>query len=235
MTLGIMQPYFMPYLGYLALIKQVDHFILIDTVQFIRHGWIERNQILNLNGESMYIKVPLKKYHQKTRIKDIKINNSYKWQDKILAQLVHYKKHAPYYYDVTFFLKQIFNYQATSITDFNFIVLKEILRYLYLDTPITIWSKMQIDIQEVNAPDEWALNICKAMNADRYINPIGGKSFFNLNKYSESNIELKFLEYIPEPYEQFNNDFVPFLSIIDVMMFNDKDRIRIMLDNIILE
>ena len=96
MRLGIMQPYFFPYIGYISLIKNVDKFILLDDVQFIRHGWIERNRILKPTGGWQYISVPLEKHGQKIAIKDIKINNSQQWKSKIISQLTYYKK-APYY------------------------------------------------------------------------------------------------------------------------------------------
>ena len=97
MRLGIMQPYFMPYLGYFSLIKNTDEFILFDTVQFIRHGWIERNRILKPSGGWQYFQVPIiKENGRETVIKNVRINNSENWKSKILAQLQHYKKKAPY-------------------------------------------------------------------------------------------------------------------------------------------
>ena len=97
MKLGIMQPYFFPYIGYFSLIKHTDDFILLDTVQFIRHGWIERNRILKPSDGWQYIMVPLKKHSRETLIKNIEINNEQQWKEKILAQLQHYKKQAPYF------------------------------------------------------------------------------------------------------------------------------------------
>ena len=91
MKVAIMQPYFFPYLGYFGLINHTEKFILFDTVQFIRHGWIERNRILKPMEDWQYIAVPLKKHSQKTLIKDIEINNSIDWKNKIFAQLTHYK------------------------------------------------------------------------------------------------------------------------------------------------
>ncbi len=97
MTLGINQPYFLPYLGYFSLINLVDEFILFDTVQFIRHGWIERNRILKPGFGWQYVSVPLIKAKRETIIKDMLINNEIAWQDKLIAQLIHYKKRAPYF------------------------------------------------------------------------------------------------------------------------------------------
>ncbi len=232
MKLAIMQPYFFPYLGYFSLIQLADEFIFFDTPQYIRHGWIERNRILKLDGESLYIKVALQKHKRETAIKDIVINNEVNWQAKIKAQLDSYKKKASYYPQVMEMLDKIFSKQYLSIVDLNFEILSTICDFLEINTPIKIWSKMKVDIEEANAPDEWALNICKALKADTYFNPIGGMAFFDRNKYKIAGIDLKFMEFIPTAYDQLGNDFVPNLSIIDVLMFNDKDSVRLMLDNI---
>lgn len=233
--IAIMQPYFFPYLGYFALIKHSDQFILFDTPQFIRHGWIERNQILKQDGTPMYIKVPLKKHSRDTIIKDIQINHNENWRSKIIAQLVPYKKRAPYYKEVVELLKNIFELDTDNIVEFNHHSLKEVCSYLNIETPITIWSEMNVEIEEATAPDEWALNICKALNVDEYYNPTGGMSFFDREKYTQAGVELSFLEYLPNEYKQFSDQFVPFLSIVDVMMYNDNEKINKMLNNIILK
>ncbi|MBC3757747.1 WbqC family protein [Hyunsoonleella sp. SJ7] len=232
MKLGIMQPYFMPYLGYIGLVNYVDHFILFDTPQFIRHGWIERNQILKLDGEPMYIKVPLIKHSRNTSIKDVSINNRINWKDKILAQLSHYKKRAPHYSSVIKMLDSIFEYDYESIVDLNYKALSEVCSYLDIKTPISIWSEMDIEIESVNSPDEWALNICKALNADSYYNPPGGRSFFDIEKYDKAGVKLNFLEVNQRSYKQFSEGFVPYLSIIDTLMFCDKEEIRLILNDL---
>lgn len=229
MTVAIMQPYFLPYIGYFQLIACVDEFILFDTPQFIRHGWIERNNILKLDGEPSYIKVPLNKHNRNTSINNVTINNSISWQNKLFAQLTHYKKKAPHYVQTLDLLNTILNLKTNSIVELNYHALNVVCRYLDIKTPIKVWSKMNIEIQDVNAPDEWALEICKALGATHYINPIGGQSFFDVTKYHESNIKINFLESRPIPYKQFTTEFEPFLSIVDVLMFNSKEEIKQML------
>lgn len=226
MKIAIMQPYFFPYLGYFQLINEVDLFILFDIPQFIRHGWIERNNILKPNGEKLYIKVPLKKHHRNTAIKDVFINNEIPWRNKIFAQLVPYKKKAPYYFETIKLLNKCFKKETESIVDLNFIILKEVSKCLEIDTKIKILSKINLDIGKVTAPDEWALQICKALNYKEYVNPIGGKNFFNVEKYELEKIEVKFLESHSESYQQFGNRFSPCLSIIDVLMFCGKEKIK---------
>ena len=125
MRLGIMQPYFMPYIGYFSLIKHTDLFILFDTVQFIRHGWIERNRVLKQNEGWQYVKVPLIKDNGRdTVIKDVRINNSENWKERMLSQLQHYKKTAPFYYKVIGLLKDIFSEDFDEIVTLNKVALE---------------------------------------------------------------------------------------------------------------
>lgn len=231
MKIGIMQPYFFPYIGYISLIKNVDYFILFDPVQFIRHGWIERNRILKPNEGWQYIGVPLEKHHLDTKISDIKIKNDPNWRKKILSQLEHYKKRATYYQQVLSLINEALNIETDSIVKLNEHALKTICNYLDIETPIHIFSEMNLDIETPKAPDEWALHTCKAMDGvTEYWNPPGGISFFDKKKYDQAGIKLLFQQVELEPYNQKRTTFEPGLSIIDVMMFNSKEQIKAMLD-----
>lgn len=233
MKLGIMQPYFMPYIGYFSLIKHSDRFILFDTVQFIRHGWIERNRILKPNGGWQYIQVPIIKADGRdTIIKDVLINNKENWKEKILAQLQHYKKKAPNYFSVVKLLKEIFSQDYTDITHLNQTSLETICKYIGFEKKIEVFSELNLQIEEAKAPDEWALNICKAIGgADEYWNPTGGIAFFERNKYENAGIKLFFQKVELEEYKQTEESFEPGLSIIDVLMFNSPEVVNEMLDN----
>lgn len=233
MKLGIMQPYFFPYLGYISLIKHTDEFLLFDTVQFIRHGWIERNRILKQNGEWQFISVPLQKHHLETKIMDIKVNNSINWQEKLLAQLVHYKKRASFYFETIEVIKIGLAEKTDSITKLNYNILDAVCTYLKIPFNCSIFTERNIPIEPVNAPDEWALNICKALGYKEYWNPPGGQAFFDNSKYEQLGIKLVFQEIKPSVYKQFGDieKFESNLSIIDVMMFNSVEEINSMLDN----
>ncbi len=236
MKIAIMQPYFLPYIGYFCLIKHTEKFILFDPVQFIRHGWIERNRILKPDGDIQYIAVPLTKHDSDCLIKDIKIKNEEDWRNKILSQLVHYKKKAPYYDQTIEVLKKAFDIETDSIVKLNEHVLKTICDYLNINCDLEIFSEMNLVIETPNAPDEWALNICKALgNIKDYINPPGGVEIFDKKKYINSNINLRFLKSNLPYYSQRRGleNFEPGLSIVDVMMFNDPQKINQMLDDYI--
>jgi hypothetical protein len=230
MKVAIMQPYFFPYIGYIQLINAVDEFILFDTVQFIRHGWIERNRLIQRDGKEFYVKVPLEKKSRNTLIKDTKINQSIEWKEQILAQLTHYKKKAPFYQSVVNLVNEALNIDTNSIVNLNNHSLLQICKYLDINTPIRVWSEMGIRIEEAKNPDEWALNICREIGAKEYINPFGGLDFFDRTKYLKQNIDIKFLESDDIIYKQFPNiEFKPWLSILDVLMFNSVDEVKLLL------
>lgn len=231
MRLGIMQPYFFPYLGYFSLIKHADLFILFDTPQFIRHGWIERNRILKPDVGWMYVSVPLIKHELQTPIKDVKIDNSQDWRHKLLAMLTHYKKRAPYYAQTLSVLESVLDVNTDSIVALNKAALEAVCRYLGINTQIAVFSEMALEIEPVEAPDEWALNICRALGADEYWNPPGGEAFFDPEKYARNKVKLLFHRQTLSFYSQRRgqDNFEPGLSILDVMMFNSPEAINQML------
>lgn len=232
MKVGIMQPYFAPYIGYISLIKHTQRFILFDVVQFIRHGWIERNRILKQTEGWLYIQVPLNKFSRDILIKDVSINNNINWKDKIFAQLIPYKKKAPFYAAVIELLRNVFAKEFDSIVDLNRELLLAICQYLNIGGAIEVFSKMDLQIDKAQAPDEWALHICKKLGSNvTYINPIGGMEFFDRKKYENNGVNLQFQKMTIAAYSQRREGFEPGLSIIDVMMFNSKDEINKMLDN----
>jgi hypothetical protein len=231
MKIGIMQPYFFPYVGYYSLIKYTDYWIVFDEVQFIRHGWIERNRILKPNEGWQYIQTPVVKHPRNMLIKDIEIRNNELWREKIIAQLQHYKKKAPNYDKVIKLISEALALETNSIVELNVNILVVTCSYLGIDFKFDIFSKMQLEIDNVKAPDEWALNISSALGATEYVNPPGGKSFFDSKKYKEKDIKLTFLLNKINTYNQKRTPFEGGLSIIDLLMFNSIEEVNCMIDN----
>lgn len=232
MRLGIMQPYFFPYLGYYSLAKKTDLFILFDTVQFIRHGWIERNRILKPVEGWQYIAVPLEKNTITISINEAKIRKTEDWKNKIYRQIEHYKKRAPYYSQTIEVIKDALNIETDSIVKLNENVLKVTCDYFGISLNIEIFSEMNLQIEKVNHPGEWALNIAKAMSASEYLNPTGGVEIFQPEQFKKAGIGLSFIGNNLAPYRQGRSTFEPGLSIIDVMMFNDTRQINDLIDDI---
>ena len=229
MVLGIMQPYFFPYLGYFSLIANTDHFIFFDTPQYKRRSWMNRNRILNSNGEPAYITVPIHKVPQKTAIMDIKVDYSSDWRFSMVARMLHYKKFAPNYNLIIELFQSLMSKEYHSLAELNIETTVAVCKFLGINTTFETFSKMNLDIEEVSAPDEWALNITKKLGYKTYRNPPGGLDFFDRKKYADVGLKIDFLQPTLHSYEQMIGKFEPWLSIIDVMMFNSPVEIMGML------
>ena len=223
MRLAIMQPYFFPYIGYWQLIHAVDCFVLFDDAQYIRHGWINRNRILKPGGGWQYILAPLRKHEVTESIKNVIVHPDKKWKDLILAQLAHYKKKARYFDETIELVREVlFSNNEQSIALINFAIINKLCVYLDIKKEIILSSEQNYDYAHVGDAGEWALRISEQIGASEYINPAAGSGLFDREKFSASNIRLSFLNTEEIDYPQ-RGDFEPFLSIIDVLMFNGNE------------
>ena len=220
MRIGIMQPYFFPYLGYFQLIKSVDRFIFFDDVQYIRHGWLNRNRILKPGEGWQFIIASLKNHKQAELIRNINLQPGEEWKQKITRQLMHYKKKAKYYDETMQLLSVCFDTTETNIAKFNAYSVKMICAHLQIPFKAEISSEMNFDYSNVKDAGEWALRMCEQLKAEEYINPPSGKDLFEAAKFTESNIKLTFLSPVLDAYDQKRKKFESGLSIIDVLMFN---------------
>jgi len=235
MKLAIMQPYFFPYIGYFQLIKATNHFVFFDISQYERKSWMNRNRIINLKESFTYITVPIVKAEQKTALNQIKIDNSQDWRKFIMRQLDVYRKRAPYFNVVTELIKSILDESNDFLYELNINSVVKCCEYLGLLLECDICSKLSFDIPNDCEPDEWALYYTKRMNYNTYVNAPGGASFFDVSKYKNEGIDIKFIKPTLTPYIQKIGRFEAGLSIIDVMMFNDVKTIHKMLGEYSLE
>jgi hypothetical protein len=232
MRVAIMQPYFFPYIGYFSLIKYCDKFIFFDTVQFIRHGWINRNRILSKDKGWTYITVPVKKHLRSAAIKDVEISYNGDWRNRMLGQLNNYKKIAPYYRPVISFIKDCFAESFGTISELNIYFIEKTCHYIGIEIDTSVFSEMNLLLGDIQGPGDWALEIAKALKADEYVNLPGGRELFGKAKFNKQGTVLCFMEHNLNSYDQKRQVFEPALSIIDVMMFNDKKEINRMLDDV---
>ncbi|RTR36367.1 glycine transferase [Robertmurraya yapensis] len=231
MKLGIMQPYFFPYIGHFQLIKHVDMWVVFDDVQYIRHGWINRNRILHPSEGWQYIGFPVSKKSYKQEIKNVKISNGMDWRKKILNQLQHYKNKAICYETTMDIINDSIKLETDNISELNMNIMKNVCEYLDIDTRFIISSQASFNYDSIENAGDWALEISSQLGANEYINPINGKQLFSEEKFNNSGIKLSF--FLPNniEYNQIGlRDFISHLSIIDTMMFCSKDEIKDMLN-----
>jgi len=227
MTLAIMQPYFLPYIGYMQLMNAVDAFVLYDDVAFINRGWINRNRIL-VNGKDFLFTIPLKDASQNRPIREIALGDDPKWRGKLLKTFEQSYRKAPYYGTVFPMLEKMVNCDVQTVAELIQVSLEQLNAYLELPTRL-IPSSTQYQNGELKGQDR-ILDICRQEGATRYINPIGGQELYDRNRFTQEGIELYFIQSQRVEYPQFGQPFVPWLSIADVLMFNDKTRVKELLN-----
>ncbi len=232
MTIAIMQPYFFPYIGYWQLIQAVDTFVVYDNIQFTKKGWFHRNNIL-LNGKKSLFTIPIKNDHYSLAVRDRMLSDdSAKRIERIIVQIENRYMQAPYFNEVFPLIKDIFNFNEKNLFDYIYNSIQRVVGYLEIDTKIILSSTLDIDHQLKSVEKVIAIN--KILHADHYINAIGGQELYNKDSFFVEGITLNFLNTEIVEYKQFNNEFVPYLSIIDIMMFNSKDEIKEMLSRYVL-
>ncbi len=222
-----MQPYFLPYIGYLQLLKAVDKFVVYDDVNFIMRGWINRNNIL-VNGKPHLFTIPLKDASQNKLIRDVRISADEQWKKKLLKTISQSYQKAPFYSTVFPLVEKITYFETDKISELAVNALIAIKNYL--DIPTEIVSSSAVYGNSDLKAQERILDICKREKAERYLNPSGGKELYSKEKFDAHDIALFFIQSKPVIYTQFSNDFVPWLSILDVLMFNEPHTVNDLLD-----
>jgi hypothetical protein len=217
-----MQPYFFPYIGYYQLIQAVDQFIVYDNIQYTKKGWINRNRFLR-NGKDITFTVPLRNDSDFLNIKDREISADFK-KDKLLNQIRDAYRRAPYFAQTFPLVEQIVRHKESNLFRFIYNSIVKTCDYFRIDTKIVISSNVPIDHSLKN--QDKVLALCESVGATTYVNAIGGMTLYSKDTFRDKGIVLKFIKSKPFEYQQFGNEFVPWLSIIDVMMFNPLDRIE---------
>jgi hypothetical protein len=225
---AIMQPYFMPYIGYWQLIHSVDEFVVYDNIEYTKKGWFNRNRILDGDHDRLFT-LPIKKDSDHLPVDQrFLANDSQKEISRILRIIQTTYRKAPNFAAAYPIVESCFLYDEKNLFKYIHHSLQTVCDYLGIDTKITVSSTVDIDHSLRGAQKVKA--ICLATNTDIYINAIGGIELYDEPDFKASGVDLKFIKARKVEYKQFDNPFVPWLSIIDVMMFNDKEVIRQMLD-----
>lgn len=219
-----MQPYLFPYLGYFQLISAVDTFILSDDLQYVKQSWINRNRVL-INGQVQFITFPLKKDNYFRRINERVLSDDFPLRmERMLKTLSQTYARAPCFKAAFPLIERIIRQPDTNLARYNEHSLREICKYLGIGTPLVRSSALAID-PALDAQSR-VIESVRRLDGDAYINPIGGTSLYDFDYFEHNGIALNFLRMDDIRYCQYRDEFVPSLSIIDVMMFNDAAHIR---------
>jgi hypothetical protein len=228
MRLGIMQPYFFPYLGHFALIANVDAWVVFDITQYTPKTWINRNLVLHPSSGANWVSVPLKHASTSIKIHEARVLNGAATAESILGKLSHYRRKAPYSRQVEQIVKATFAAEGIddSLASLNVAGLDAVCAYLGIPFQRTICSKMNLPLPDHLGPGEWAPTIASLLGAATYVNPIGGRALFKVEDFEKRGVKLEFLKTESFAYETGRFDFIPNLSILDVLMWNGPEVVR---------
>lgn len=244
MKLAIMQPYFMPYIGYFQAISAVDKYILYSNLNFIKESWMNRNRVLMRDGKIVTITVPLKSKSSYSMIYDVEIDNSKPWKEKMLKtiQMCYSKK--PFYKEIFDLLNSMLTPEYTHLKDLNNSTIVSISHYLDIQTVIDVDNSRFLDMEKgmVNIEEDYSdlsyllktkpirkvarvIEMCRREGSNDFYNAIGGQELYSKEEFKQYDIRLNFVRTNNIEYRQDSKkgEFVPNLSIIDVLMNNGKD------------
>ena len=222
MKVAIMQPYFFPYVGYFQLIGAVDLFIVYDNIKYTKKGWINRNRMLQ-SGKDVMFSLPLRSDSDSLDIRDRALASDFN-RDKFLNQLRGAYSRAPNFAEAFPMLERAVRHEDANLFAYLHQALIRTCKHLGLTTPIRISSTVEIDHGLKN--QDKVIGLAKAVGATTYVNAIGGLDLYDRETFKANGLGLEFIRSSPFEYQQFGDPFVPWLSIIDVLMFNPLASVR---------
>jgi hypothetical protein len=221
MKLAIMQPYFFPYIGYYQLIAAVDQFIVYDNIKYTKKGWINRNRML-LNGKDAVFSLPLKKGADSLNVVNRDLATDFD-RNKLLNLIKGAYMGAPEFEATYPVIERIVLCKETNLFAYIHHSITQMCKHLEIFTEIKISSNLPIN-HELKGQNK-VLALCKESGINTYINAIGGIELYERDEFQTQGIDLQFIKAHPFEYQQFGQPFVPWLSIIDVLMFNPLDQV----------
>lgn len=213
MKVAIHQPHYLPWPGYFNKIIKCDIFVFLDDVQYKKNEWQNRNRIKSAKG-AIWLTIPVH-YRFGQKINEVEIDNKIFWEkDHIKTIKINYQK-SPFFKDFFPVIEELLSKRYNKLVDINIASVETILRYLGIERKIIRSSIFKV---EENKTDR-LVSICKKLSADIYISGIGAKEYLEEKKFEKENIKVEFQNYSTPIYTQMYGEFIPNLSIID-MIFN---------------
>jgi hypothetical protein len=218
-----MQPYFMPYIGYWQLVTAVDRMIVLDDVAFIRRGWINRNRIL-VAGAAHRFSLPLRQASQNRPINQIELATDAGWWQRFRSTLAQSYRRAPFYEETLAVLEPILSEGRGPLLPFLLHSLRSVSAHLDIRTPLVAASV--VDPEHRQRGQERILGLCRHEGAAAYLNLPGGRTLYDPLRFRDAGMELRFLVPRERPYAQLGGGWIPWLSIIDLLMHLGRQATR---------
>jgi hypothetical protein len=219
--LGINQPYLFPYLGFFQLLHAVDRFVFYDDVSFIKQGWIHRNRLL-INGTASLFTVPVRDRSSNRPIREILIDDegNGRWRPRLLKTIDNAYRRAPEFGAVFPLLEQVLDARVSRVGELARLSIETVAAFLEIKTKFVASSTVYGNGHLVG--EVRVLDICQREGVSEYVNLPGGRQLYSADHFADRGVRLRFVASTPPTYRQFGTEFVPDLSIIDVLMFNSR-------------
>jgi len=228
MIVGIHQPNFLPWIGYFYKMARCDSFVFLDSVQYIKNSFINRNRIKTPQG-AIWLTVPVS-FEFRQLINEVKINNETNWREKHLKTLKMNYKRAKFFEDVFEIIKGIYYLKDwQNLSDFNISLIKAIVSYLYLNKPLVKSSSLNVKGKST----ELLVQILKKVGGGVYLSGFGGAKYQKDKLFKNEGIKLVYYDFTHPIYRQLWSDFIPNLSIIDLLFNYGKESTKIILSTTI--
>lgn len=223
MIVGVHQPQYLPWLGYFAKIDRADVFVLLDTVQYKKNEWQNRNRIKTADGRQ-WLTVPVT-YRFPQRINEVAVNNRERWQHKQRQAIASNYRKAPFWGDLAPLIEEILSPTWEMLAPLNIFGVKRLAAILGIDTPLYVASELGAFPED---PDERLIAIAKHFGADTYLAGSGGRDYMDLDRYARSGIVVTFQEYHHPVYDQLFGAFEPCLSVVDLLFNHGEESLKIL-------
>jgi hypothetical protein len=226
MIISIIQPCFIPWLGYFEQIAVGDIFLYLDDVQYTKKDWRNNNQLKSPNGiKNVY--VPVQSTHRDTLINQVLISYNEKWEDSLINKITQWYKKAPFFSEVLQLIQEVIYHKHEKLVGLNFELNNAILKYTGIQTPIYFSSDITKSTDDKN---QRIVELCKHFDhVDMLYDGKSAQNFIDVNLFHQNGIEVVFQEYQHSPYKQLWGEFIPYMSVIDLLMNYGKDSLKIIL------
>lgn len=220
MIVSIHQPTFLPWLGFFEKIKVSDKFVFLDTVQFEKNSFDNRNRFLSRNGLE-WITVPVKTSGRfgSNPLLDVVIDDSRRWRAKAARSLEEWYGKCPYFQEAAdLVLTELLDLSNDSLGELNLKILHRVIEYLDLNTRLIRASELCVG----GAKSDLVANIVEAVGGREYFSGCNGANYLNIEDFNRRGISVTFQNYVPRQYPQRTKDFISHLSIFDPLANNGR-------------
>ena len=226
MIVAIHQPEYLPWLGFFKKMMNVELFVFLDDVQFRKKGWQNRNRI-RINDGTALLSIPVHT-HSYPKINEVTIDNEKNWSIRHKKSILYNYARAPYFDEIKDFIESIFEKKFQYLVDLNTEIIKFIMNELEIKSKIVFSSELEISKKGSGR----VLDICKAVGADHYITgTFWAESNLRVEEFKKSNIDVEFQKFQHPIYKQIHGEFIPEMSIIDLLFNEGRKEAKKILQN----